>query len=474
MKHRAMKHRAMKLTRRIVIRSLVVLALALLTVSALTYEFVRDSGRQDLDRFLRNESDQLIAGFIDAAADSAGADATLSAPEAARAARTALAVHPSGPQHVAVITVDGLRIQSSGGPPTIATLLRSDAVPAPEPGQLRTFDTDIGPIRMLELELTDRDGSAIALVTLVAPLDPSRYAATNALNRTLLAGAIALVLAGGLLTLMVRRSLQPLGALSTAAAAIHPDTLAARVPVPDTDDEVQQLATELNEMLERLNDNDRTRRRYLAAISHEVRTPLTVAEGHLELLENNQIDPATAAATVRQELDRLRRVLDDLLSVARSGDEIDIRPGPIFLPDLFAAIATRIEALGLTSRVRLDAPPAAAFTGDQARIEQSISNLISNAIDHNPPDTAVTISATATSETVSIAVIDNGTGIDPEILPKVREPFFSTRTSGQRRTSGLGLTVVDSLTEAQHGTLDLRSSPTGTTATLTYPTQPPA
>jgi two-component system OmpR family sensor kinase len=462
----------MKLTRRIVIRSLAVLALALGTVSVLTYEFVRVSGREDLDRFLRRESDQLISGFVDAADDNVGADGTLSGAEAIRVARTALAIHPSGPQHVAAITVEGTRIQATGGPPAVATLLRSNEAPTQQPGRLRTIETDIGPMRALDVAITDASGNAVAVATLLAPLDPSRYAATNALTRTLIAGAIALLLAGGLLTIIVRRSLRPLRDLSSSAASIRPDTLTARVPVPDTNDEVQQLATELNEMLERLDDNERTRRRYLAAISHEVRTPLTVAEGHLELLEHEQIDRATAAATVRHELDRLRRVLDDLLSVARGLDDVDIRPGPVFLPDLFDAIDTRVEALGLTSRVRLEPAPAIAFTGDQARIEQTITNLINNAIDHNPPTTIVTIAATATPDAVSITVTDNGKGIDPSILPHVREPFVTTRTTGQGRSSGLGLTVVDSLTIAQHGTLELATGPTGTTATVTYPTEP--
>lgn len=459
----------MTITTRIVVRSLVVMALALGTVSLLTYEFVRVSGREDLDRFLQRESDQLIAGLLDAADDSAGTDGVLAPPEAVRAARAALTIHPSGPQHVAAITVDNTRLQAIGGPPEVAALLRGGDAPAQEPGRLRTIDTVVGPIRALDVMVTDAEGTPVAVVTLLAPLDPSRYAATNALTRAGVAGLIALVLGGGLLTLVVRRSLRPLRDLSTAAAAITPDTLAARVPVAETDDEVSTLARELNEMLERIDDDDRTRRRYLAAVSHEVRTPLTVAEGHLELLENDQIDPMTAAATVRHELDRLRRVLDDLLSVARGAGDIDIRPGPIFLPDLFAALRTRIDALGLTDRVHVEPPPAVAFTGDQARIEQSVANLVSNAIDHNPTTVTVTISATSSTDTVTIAVVDTGTGIDPDVFPHVREPFVTTRSSGHHRSSGLGLTVVDSLTMAQGGTLDLQTGPTGTTAVLTYP-----
>lgn len=463
----------MKLTSRVVVRSLIVMAVALASVSLLTYELVRVTGREDVDRLLRRESDQLVGGFVRALSD-VTVDGPLDDPDLVGAARTALTIHPSGPQHVASITTGGSRVQATGGPDAVAALARGSTAPGQEPGSLRSIDSAAGPLRALDMAVTDATGSTIAVVTLLAPLEPSRDAATNALRRTLAAAAIALLVGGAVLVLVVRRSLRPLRELSATAADITPDTLTARVPVPETDDEVRQLATELNEMLQRLDDDDRTRRRYLAAISHEVRTPLTVAEGHLELLEREQIDPASAAATVRSELQRLHRVLDDLVDVARGVEEIDVRPGPIFLPDLFDALETRLAGSGLTDRVRLEPPLAVAFTGDQARIEQSVANLVHNAVDHNPPGTSVTITATATADSVSIAVTDDGTGIDPAILPHVREPFVTTRTTGRRRASGLGLTVVDSLTEAQHGALDLVSGPTGTVATLRYPVEPPS
>ena len=108
---------------------------------------------------------------------------------------------------------------------------------------------------------------------------------------------------------------------------------------------------------------------------------------------------------------------------------------------------------------------------DARRVRQVLGNLVNNAIDHNPPTTTVTIAATVTAETVSITVTDDGTGIDPALLPHVREPFVTTRTAGEGRASGLGLTVVDSLTLAQRGTRELSTGPTGTTATLTYPVE---
>ncbi len=463
----------MTLTTRLVARALLVMALALGGVSLLTYEFVRVSGRLDVDAVVRGETEQLGSALASEVTRAAGLDGILTPPEMERAARAALIVHPSGPRHVASITVDGVKFQASGGPPREAALLRGLDAPTPEPGRLRSTDTAVGPIRILDTVITDASGTTLAVVTVLAPLAPSRDAATGALVRTALASMIALVFGGAALALVMRRSLRPLRDLSTAAREITHDDLTARVPIPDSGDEVEALARELNDMLDRIDEGDRTRLRYLAAISHEVRTPLTVAEGHLELLERREVDPATAAATVRHELDRLSRILGDLLSVARRDDQLDIRPGPVFVPDLFTAIAARIGALGLTERVHFAHPPATAFTGDQARIEQSILNLIQNSIDHNPPETTVTVAARAAEGSVTIEVVDDGRGIDPELLPKVLEPFVTSRPTGHRRASGLGLTVVDALTRAQDGHLELVSAPTGTTASVTYPVDPP-
>jgi two-component system OmpR family sensor kinase len=463
----------MRLKVRIVLGALAVMTVVIAIVSVLTYELIRVSGREGVDRLLQRESAQLVAEFATAVRERRSPDGTIGESAMIQAARTALALRPSGTQHVAGIALADTRLQSAGGPAEVAVLLRSRSAPRPVPGRLRTVSSFGGPVRMLDVAVNGGSGERIAVITLLAPLDPSRDAAAAAFKRSIVAGGVALVLGAGLLTVVVRRSLRPLEDLTVAAGAITPDALDARVPVAAADDEVRQLATEINDMLQRIEEDDQARRRYLSAISHEIRTPLTVAEGHLELLADGRVELPVAVGTVRQELDRLRRVLDDLLAVARGADEIDIRPGPIFLPDLFQAVQARISALGLSDRVRLEEPPNAAFTGDQARIEQSVSNLIANAIDHNPPRTLVTIAAQVVEDRVLLTVTDDGTGIDPTILPRVCEPFVTTRGTGDRRASGLGLAVVDSLTRAQHGTLAVETGPTGTVVSLGFPVNAP-
>lgn len=465
----------MTLTSRVLIRALVVMLLALGGVCLLTYELVLVSGHDELDTILREQADVLAESMAQHSEAAAGLDGVLSVPETYNLAREALALHPSGPRHIAVVAVEGVRFQATGGEPEMAGIARDDEVAATRPGGFRTMESRAGALRVLDVAVEDPSGARLAVVGVVGSLADSRQAAVAALQRSALAGLVALGVGGVLLGLVVRRTLRPLHDVALVARRITPQELTARVPVPETRDEVAELARDINAMLERLDEADHLRRRYLAAVSHEVRTPLAVAEGHLELLtvggEGDGV--AATAEIVRIELDRLRRVLDDLLSIARGDDAVELRPGPVFLPDLADALSARVEALGLGRQVSVTEMPPVAFTGDQARIEQCITNLIHNAIDHNPQGTVVKVSGKGTGDSVSITVADDGSGIDPDLLPRVLEPFVTSRAGGPRRSSGLGLAIVDVLTRAQGGHLEIDTGAGGTTVTVTYPISGP-
>lgn len=457
----------MSLTGRVVVRSLAVMALVIGGVAVLTYEMVRMSGRADIDDLLQEEAVRVGAALDDQMSAVVGPDGVLSGPEAERAARQTLATHPSGVRHVSLVTVNGARLQSTGGPSRVAALMRGRDAPPAEPGTIRSLDTSGGAVRVLDAAVLDDSGAGVATVTVAAPLASATDTAATVLRGAALAGAIGIAGGGLVLWLVVRRTLRPVRDVSAAAQAISPADLTSRVPVPATEDEIAELATELNQMLTRIEQGDMSRRRYLAAISHEVRTPLAVAEGHLELLGS------TDAAIVRHELDRLRRVLEDLTDVVRGRDEIDVRLELIFLPDLFTAVQARVDALPHADAVTLEPPPPDVLLGDQTRLEQCLANLIANAVDHNPPGTRATVSARTGNDTITLTVADDGRGIDPNLLPHLFEPFVNTRAVGSSRTSGLGLAVVRALVDAQHGEVHIDSSPTGTTATITLPRATP-
>lgn len=460
----------MRLTTRIVGQGIAVMGVVLVGVGALTYQLVYVSARDDVDRVVRNEAQALVDAFAAEAAAVQGLDGVLSEPEAAQAAQFALTVRPSGSRHVAVIALADRQLQSAGGPSRLAALVRSGDRPPMDTGALRTVDTEFGAVRVLDLVVLDADETRLAVVSTFASLSDARSAAGSALRQALFAGAIGLILGGVVLAVVVRRALRGLRTVSASAATITPDELGARVPVPSPDDEVAELAREINDMLARIDADDATRRRYLAAVSHEIRTPLAVAEGHLELLAIGADDPVVAetSMTVRSELDRLSRMLDDLMAVARGHDQ-QVRSDPVFLPDLFDTVRTRVEVLDQSRRVDVEDPPPVVVDGDQARLEQCLSNLIDNALTHTASDTKVTVCAVVTDEGIDLVVADDGGGIDPAVRDRVLEPFVTTRSSGDRRSSGLGLAVVDTLVRAQGASLAIASGTDGTTVTISLP-----
>jgi signal transduction histidine kinase len=457
-----------KLTARIVVRAIVVMAVVLGGVALLTYELVGVAVRDDVDRLLRDEAAAVSRAFADEARALVGLDGVLSTPELARAAEFALTIHPSSARHVTAMTLDDRRLQSVGGPSDLATLARSADRPPTRPGELRSVDTEAGPVRVLDVAVLDADGVSLATVTTMASLDDTRDTANSVLVRVIVASVVGLVVGALLLVVVMRRSLRGLREVSAATAGVTSAELGVRVPVPAPDDEVAELAREINDMLERIDAADATRRQYLAAISHEVRTPLAVAEGHLEVLStsSDEVAVTAAASTVRGELERLRRVLDDLMAVARGHGQVDVRLGPVFLPDLFDSVATRVAALEFADRVSIGVAPPVVIAADQARIEQCIANLIENSIVHNSADTGVALTALVGDGMVQLLVTDDGDGIDPSVRDRVVEPFVTTRATGDRRATGLGLAVVDSLIRAHGGSLTIESGPDGTTVTL--------
>lgn len=453
----------MNLAGRLLLRSLLVMALVISGITALTYELVQVSGRNDVDELLQQEAEFLSQALGDQLPAAAGLDGVVSGPEAEDAARQALTVRPSGERHVSSMHVNGVRLQSTGGPARTAALMRGDDAPAPAPGGVRTVDTGIGPVRVLDTAIADGTGRRVAVITLVSPLDTVHDKATTVLLFTAATGLLGLGVGGTTLWLVVRRTLAPVRTVSAAAKEIRPTDLATRVPVPDTHDEVGELATEINRMLARIEQADNARRRYLAAISHEVRTPLAIAKGHLELLGGGE------AEVVHAELDRLRRVLEDLMAVARGGDEIDADRGPVFLPDLIGAVRARVRSLPFAQSVVFREAVPQVVLGDQDRLEQCLMNLVSNAIDHNPPGVVVTVAAHVEEGTAVLTVTDDGTGIDPGLLPHVFEPFVTTRSDESGGLTGLGLAIVRSRVRAQGGRVEVESGSEGSSVHIRLP-----
>lgn len=457
--------------------ALAVMTATLVGAALATAELIRVGDRTSLDQLLLDEADLLRRDLPDLVAQQAGTDGAVSADEAALAAQAYLKLHDGSARHLVVLQTEG-RVQRSSGPAPLVRLTGAQQLPEGRAGELSTAASLEGDVRVLNTPI-EAGGQQVGTALLVGSLEPGRQQARDALERIALTGGLGLLLGGAVLVVAVRRATAPLRHLARAARDVDLAALPerpVRLPGADRGDEVGVVAAEVERMLARISRDEALRRQLLAAVSHELRTPLAVAQGHLEVFEltasQQDDDAAATAAVLRRELDRLRRIVDDLTAVTRGGSADAAAVDAVFVPDLLAAVAERSRGLGLADvevQPERDAPPV-VVVGDEDRMVQALLNLVLNARTHTPPGTRVRVSARVRDDGwVVLDVVDDGPGMDPAVADVAFEPFVTTRDSGDQRGSGLGLSVVRAVTLAQGGRVDLATGPSGTTVSLAFP-----
>jgi two-component system, OmpR family, sensor kinase len=317
---------------------------------------------------------------------------------------------------------------------------------------------DAGSVRMLERPVTV--GGMRVTVGAGEPLGSVTRARHGVIQSFLLAG-LFVVLAVVIGSYLVgTRVTAPLRRMARIAARVDAGDLEPRMDVPESrHDEIGVLATAFNRMLERLEEGFRSQRAFIADASHELRTPLTVIQGQLEVLALN---PDPEAAEVRRverlvaaEINRMRRLVDDLLLLAQAErmdflavDVIEVRR---FLTQLWDG-----ATLTADRRFELGEVPDGQLRADPDRLAQAVRNLINNAVNHTRlGDGTVRLEALeATPGELVIAISDDGPGIGPGELERIFERFHR---SGYSRAaaiggSGLGLAIVRAIIEAHGGT----------------------
>ena len=449
-----------------------VFVVSLAVASVLAFELLLRDGRQDIDVVLDREQERFARSMSELLAetseDAPGTDST----EALRGAVVRyLALNPSTDSYWTIVRFeDGPQLAAANGPPELEPLYRDDRLP---PGRLNvreTIVTDAGEVRTSRVPIL-LDGEQAATLQIVSPLEPVRAEALETAGLVAASAGVALVLGGILLTASLWRSLTPLGALAAAARSTELRSLKARVEEPTTEDEVGLLAREFNTMLGRLEDASDAQREFMASIGHELRTPITIARGHLELLETmNRGDAPALAETVtilRDELARMSRLVEDLMAIARADMEDFVRPRDVELVQFFEELELRLAGTPARSDVRIDPPPPVTLHADPDRLAQAVLNLVSNAYLHTPEGTVVRIRARTEQDRVVIAVHDNGQGIPESIQHEAFSPFV--RAGEASSSTGLGLSVVRAVVDAHAGEIELDTGPRGTRIELQLP-----
>jgi signal transduction histidine kinase len=245
--------------------------------------------------------------------------------------------------------------------------------------------------------------------------------------------------------------------------------------VPDTGrtDEIGDLAQAFNQTLERLERLFQAQQRLMADVSHELRTPLTAVRGNIDLMQHmGETDPASLA-TIQEEVDRMARLVGDLLLLARADSGgLPLHMKPIELDNLLFEVYRRVRVLSKTVHVVVTDIDQVRVRGDADRLKQLFINLVHNAIKFTPDGGEVRLSLSKTEFWARIVITDTGIGIPDEDLPHIFERFYRVDKARSRSQggSGLGLSIAKWIVEAHGGEIYVTSEVgQGTTFAIALP-----
>ena len=295
-------------------------------------------------------------------------------------------------------------------------------------------------------------------------VEPPLSRLVEAVGRALkIAGAVAGAAGILLVIFMSRRMLASIGSLTTAARGLGSGDLSSRADVKGGD-EIAELGRTFNSMADALEESERQRQSLVSDVAHELRTPLSNIQGHIEAMQDGLLEPdADNLETVHLQALHLNRLVDDLRLLAQSeAQELRLDLSPASVGEIVQRVATSFRARAEAEEVRLEttveeALPTVAI--DRVRIEQVLTNLVDNAIRHTPPGGQVVVAARETGGSIRVEVTDTGPGIPSEALPHVFDRLYRVDPSRDRGTggSGLGLTIARQLVEAHGGVIRAES-----------------
>lgn len=413
-----------------------------------------------VSRRLSSDTDRALAREAEAYAAAIGPNATTRTSDLLSVSRTYLAArtgvesdaHPILLVHFAggkVLSNSDLPLETAPGN---APLLAAETTSR----QFATLHLRGAAYRVAVVPVSSPEGKVVAVFEAALSAGPAQAVAAQ-LAYTLAAAGMAVVLIGAVLAGFVAQgSLRPLRRAARTAAAVTSTSLGHRIDYNGAEDDVGRMVSTLNDMLARLEASFDEQRHFVADASHELRTPLAVVRGHLELLAGGTLSPeerAEALTVAFAELERMSRLVDDLLALARL-DAGQRRPKqPVELGTLVSEAAARCRAV---CRARLDARPAEVWvSGDPDGLMQAVLNLLRNADAYTPEGGTISISASREGRRAVLEVADTGPGIRPADLQRIFDRFY--RSQGKRRAdsggSGLGLAITQRLVELHGGTI---------------------
>lgn len=265
---------------------------------------------------------------------------------------------------------------------------------------------------------------------------PARDEVASIMTTAAWAALLALLLIAGVGWVVAGQILAPVRTVRKAAAEISAHDLTQRIPVQRRDD-IGELAETFNSMLDRLDDAFATQRQFLDDAGHELRTPITIVQGHLDVMGDDPADRDETLRLVTDELARMTRMVDDLLLLAKARRPDFVRPGPVALADLTSDIYRKVEQLGNRSW-SVDSTSTDIVRVDAQRVTQALVQLAHNAVRHTRDGDRIELGSAVDDHVVTFWVADTGSGVSPADAQKIWERFTRIGLHGRGRGARVG------------------------------------
>lgn len=327
--------------------------------------------------------------------------------------------------------------------------------------RFRTDETPGGTVRSLAVPIQTSDDERAGTFIVARFPAGERAEVDEAVTVAAIVGAGAFVIAAALAWAIAGRVLAPLRELATATAQISEENLEQRIPVRGSG-ELAELTFTFNGMLDRVDEAFAVQRSFLDDASHELRTPLTVVQGHVELIEPGEPLPLATKDLILDEIDRMGRIVNDLLTLAKSEQPDFIIPGLVDVADLTVEVTDKAKPLG-DRKWEVEPDAIVVLSLDRQRIIQAWMNLIRNAVQHTEDGDRITVFSRVHDGAVELGVADTGVGVREDDRERIFKRFGQGRSRLRTRSDGvgLGLSIADVIIESSGGEIRLEETPGG-------------
>ena len=467
------------------------LAVTLTLFSLLVYNNLEKSLNENLDQLLAYraegvsdaleaylETERIEVGRHSASAAKGGAFYKI-APDLVR-------LHTDDPRQVAV----QLRILDAAGDELVGPLDESGAPELPDRTMKDALkgnaaydtikvDDENGQESLYRSYATPASGTsgAVYIVQAYRSTYHTQFALRNL--RVMMAALVPLIvlLTGAFGMFFARVALRPVAEMARTIRQITAENLSLRLKTPRGRDEIRELADLFNAMLSRLEDSFMSERRFIQDVSHELKTPLTILKGELEVALKKARSAGEYAAILQsnlEETEKMSRIVGDLLTLARFDNrEVKLDRAPVNLAVLLEGSAKSLAGVAEKTGAVIRLEAAAAIRdveGDQGQLRRLFLNLLDNAVKYSPAGGEVKVEVYSDGGRPAVRISDHGVGIAEDDLPHIFKRFYRADSSRSSSGFGLGLAIAKSIADAHGAEITALSTPTkGSTFTVVFP-----